>query len=161
MLVIVCGLAAGGLLSQAPEFAQQYSQRLGGRIDELARFVAQFERDAGRFGLTRAQAVEEFRRPGSPFLKSRGDDAALMIARYERYTAHKAQLDGAGPFARLAVLARDLEPDIGSATLRDFRPAVPVSTEGAVLAAAGFLGGGALAAALARLLRRRPRPARA
>ena len=39
---LLCGLAA----TQAPEFAQQYRQRLAGAVDELSRIVNQFDAEA-------------------------------------------------------------------------------------------------------------------
>ena len=44
------GLLGGLVASQAPEFGQQYRQRLGGAIDELNRVVARFDEDARRPG---------------------------------------------------------------------------------------------------------------
>ncbi len=40
-VAFVIGLLLGFALSQTPEFAQQYSQRLGGALDELQRIVQQ------------------------------------------------------------------------------------------------------------------------
>ncbi|ALK10286.1 DUF2937 family protein [Blastochloris viridis] len=140
---VVCGLA----LAQFPEFAQQYSQRLGGRLDELRGFVQRFDADAARAGLTRAEGLAEFVRPGSAFLRDRGADAAVMIRRFEAFDAAKTALDTAAPFERLAVFLRTYDREVGQATYADFRPAVPVTAEGAVHAGAGFLGG-VLAASL-------------
>jgi Protein of unknown function (DUF2937) len=38
------------LVGQAPEFAQQYAQRLGGAIEELQRIVDHFDDDSRRSG---------------------------------------------------------------------------------------------------------------
>jgi hypothetical protein len=46
-LALLIGIAA----SQVPEFAQQYRQRLGGAIDELARVIGEFDSDAARMNL--------------------------------------------------------------------------------------------------------------
>ena len=48
------GVLCGALASQAPEFAQQYRQRLGGALDELTAIVAQFDDDARRAEIGRA-----------------------------------------------------------------------------------------------------------
>jgi hypothetical protein len=45
------------LLSQAPEFAEQYRQRLGGAIDELTAIVSHFEEDSLRSGYDRRMAL--------------------------------------------------------------------------------------------------------
>ena len=153
IFAVVVGLALGGTLSQGPEFVQQYTQRLGGRLDELSRFVRQFDEDASRFGLARVQALEEFQKPGSAFINRRGLDAQAMIARHERYVAHKAELEQARPFGRLVEFARDFEPDVVEATFTDFEPGIPVTTEGAVLGGGGFLAGLLLAGSLWGLVR--------
>ena len=44
-VAFVIGLLLGFVLSQTPEFAQQYRQRLGGAVDELQRIVLQFDDD--------------------------------------------------------------------------------------------------------------------
>jgi hypothetical protein len=137
---VVCGLG----LAQFPEFAQQYSQRLGGRLDELRGFVERFDADAARAGLTREQGLAEFEKPGSSFLKDRGADAAFMIRRFAAFDTAKRALDTAAPFERLLVFVRTYDREVGQAAYADFRPAVPATLEGAVHAGAGFLGGVAL-----------------
>ena len=47
-MTMAFGLAGALTLSQAPEFAQQYRQRLGGALDELRRVVADFDADAAK-----------------------------------------------------------------------------------------------------------------
>jgi hypothetical protein len=54
------GLALGFALSQFPEYAQQYVQRLGGAVDELRIIVADFDRGAAEAGLTRDEALARF-----------------------------------------------------------------------------------------------------
>ena len=45
-LALAIGLVCGLLGTQAPEFAQQYRQRLAGAVDELSRVVATFDAEA-------------------------------------------------------------------------------------------------------------------
>lgn len=152
IVAVAIGLASGAGLSQAPEFVQQYNQRLGGHMDELSGFVSRFDADAAREGLSRDQALAEFVRPGSRFLTARGADASTMIRRYERISSQKAALDRARPFERLWVFSRDMDEDIARATWNDYRPAVPVTVEGAAHAGAGFLAGLLGAGLVGRLL---------
>ena len=56
-LGIVGGLALGLCLSQFPEYAQQYTQRLGGAVDELRIITSEFEVAAREAGLTLEQAI--------------------------------------------------------------------------------------------------------
>ncbi|WP_126400749.1 DUF2937 family protein [Blastochloris tepida] len=159
MLNRLFAFAAGALcaiaLAQFPEFAQQYSQRLGGRLDELRGFVERFDADAARAGLTREQGLAEFAKPGSTFLRDRGADAAFMIRRFEAFDATKTALDTAAPLERLAVFVRTYDREVGRAAFADFRPAVPATIEGAVHAGAGFVIGVALASLIFGVGRRR------
>jgi hypothetical protein len=65
----------------------------------------------------------------------------------------------AGPFARIALMVRDGDRDLMEAAYRDFEPAVPVTEEGLLSAAIGFVaiwGGILLLAGFIRSLRRPP-----
>jgi hypothetical protein len=162
VVALTVGLICGAALSQGPEFVQQYSQRLGGRIDELRGFVERFDADASAAGLSRIEALAEYQTQPSRFVTLRGQDAAATIVRYEAYLQHRAALREAGPFVRLWVFAREVEPDIAEATFADYEPAVPVTLEGAAHAGAGFLAGAFGAGLLGRAFAtRRRRIARA
>ena len=60
-LALIVGVVFGGAFSQAPEFAQQYRQRLGGALDELTAIVQRFDQDAARAGLDRRRAARTSR----------------------------------------------------------------------------------------------------
>ena len=60
IVVVAIAVSGGVLTSQSPEFAQQYRQRLGGAVDELARVVSNFERDAARSNMTVEEALQNF-----------------------------------------------------------------------------------------------------
>ena len=64
----VGALAGLALFSQAPEFAQQYRQRIGGAVDELRIVVADFDRDAATSQMTRDEALDELTGSGEPGL---------------------------------------------------------------------------------------------
>ena len=73
-----------GLVStQAPEFWQQYKQRLGGAIDELAAIVAQFDTDAAAQHLTQAQAIARLESDPDPLAQGRGVEIEHLIDRLE------------------------------------------------------------------------------
>ena len=141
LVAMVIAGAGAGSLSQFPEFVQQYSQRLAGRIDELQRFVQEFDRDAQRAGLTRQQAIEEYRLSESEFLGARQGRVADTIERYEGYQDAKARLQEAGPFGRLIVFARNYDGEIAGAAWEDYKPAVPLTMEGLVHAGGGLVAG--------------------
>lgn len=141
LFCLILALLGAGLFAQEPEFLQQYSQRLGGRIDELTRQTREFEARVQAFGLTRDDAIARFKANADPVVA--GEAAAreadlVLLARLER---QRANLQGGSDLSRLIALVGELDPDIARATSRDFRPAVPMTTEGLVFAMAGFIAG--------------------
>jgi hypothetical protein len=148
--------------SQAPEFAQQYRQRLGGAIDEVRNAVTQFDQDAASNGLDRGGAIERLRGNVDPLAKARGDAAAGSASRLERLTGQREAMNQSGAIGRILAIARDPDPQIARGTIETFEPAVPTTGEGVVVAGLGFLATYGLLRLLARPFRhfrRRPRPA--
>ncbi len=160
VLALAGGVSGAALLSQYPEFSQQYLQRLGGQIDALTVVVADFDASAAESGMTRAAALTELE--GSEFLSARQADMARTFARHERLLADRAALEAAAPLQRLLLPHRLSDAETFQGTWADYEPAVPLTVPGAVSAGAGFLAGWAAIAALLALLRlpfRRRRPA--
>ncbi len=149
-LALAGGLAGAACLSQYPEFAQQYVQRLGGTVDALAGVVADFDRTARNAGLTRDAALGELE--GTPFLDARQQDMTATFRRYERLSADLTMLRLAGPVERMTLPQRMADPATLSATWGDFRPAMPLTQAGGVAAAAGFSAGWLALAGLLRAL---------
>jgi hypothetical protein len=160
-LSTIVGIGLAVVLSQFPEYAQQYTQRLGGAVDELRIIAEEFEHAATEAGLSREAALERYAMTGDTFVEGRGRSMAQTIARYETLRLTLAEIQGATGWERFQSLPRYLDTDIGARALEDFRPAVPVTIEGFAYAAAGFLLGYLVTSALVRLLalpfRRRPR----
>lgn len=137
-LGLALGLLGGAVGAQGPEFAQQYSQRLGGTVDELRRMVSTFDTDAAATGNTRDTAVDRLRRNQDALVARRGEAARDDIARLQSLTAQQRALSEAGgPLGRLAALIRDPDMPLARATYQDYVPAVPTTADGLI---AGFLG---------------------
>jgi uncharacterized membrane protein YuzA (DUF378 family) len=145
-VTLVVGLAGGTLFSQAPEFAQQYRQRIGGAIDELRIIVDDFTKQAADHHLDRQQALDVYARSPDDFLRDRGLSMRSTLERYERLVTQQSDLGSAPPVAKPFVLMRDADEGIITNTWRDFVPGVPVSFAGLVWAAIGFLGSWIVAA---------------
>ena len=160
---LAVGLLGGVVASQAPEFAKQYRQRVGGAIDELNRVVTRFEADARATGQTRDGALGQLRSAPDRLVSLQGEAMRANIERRDRLERQRAAFVEAGPFQRLAVMMREADTDIARAAYRDFEPAVPVTNEGIVLGLIGFALGWALTRLLGMPLRRmffrRRRPA--
>ena len=163
-LAIIGGLALAMTLSQFPEYAQQYTQRLGGAVDELHVIAEEFDQAAAEAGLTRDAALERYAVTGDVFIEGRGRSMAQTIARYETLRLTLAEIQGATGWERFANLPRYLDTDIGARALEDYRPAVPVTIESFAYAAAGFVVGYLVISSAARffaLILRRRHPRRA
>ncbi len=157
------GLLGGVTASQGPEFAQQYRQRLGGAVDELRQVVQRFDTDAQVSGETRESAIARLRSNTDDFVSRQGAAMQANVERLGRLEAHRAAMMEAGSFSRIALLVRDGDTDILEAVSRDFEPAVPVTEEGLLSAAAGFIavwGGLLLLSGFLRSLFRRRRQQR-
>lgn len=129
------GAVAG---SQMPEFAQQYQQRLGGAIDEL-RIVAQhFDADAARAGLDRAGGLARLEKDAESFVRDRGRSARVSFERLATLESQQRAMDAPDLLSRSLALLKDYDPMIAKNAWARFRPALPLTLEGAIAALAGF-----------------------
>ncbi|TCS02138.1 DUF2937 family protein [Rhizobium sp. BK418] len=109
---LVVGLAGGTFFSQAPEFAQQYRQRIGGAIDELKIIVDDFTKQAADHHLDRRQALDIYARSPDDFLRDRGLSMCRTLERYERLVTQQSNLGAASLIAKPFVLLRDADEGI-------------------------------------------------
>ena len=121
-LAMIGGLAGAVVMSQFPEFTQQYMQRLSGARTELQVVTTGFELTAKAAGYTRDQMRRNF-------------------TRYERLDSAYLALKGTEPMARLAKVWHFRDTDLAKRTWEDFRPAIPVTADGLLCAGIGFVGG--------------------
>ena len=157
-LALAGGVCCAAVLSQVPEFSQQYTQRLSGAVDELSGIVAQFDADAEQVGMSRTEALNDLSK-GTAMAQARAESMGYVLARHDRLNAHLEQIRGTGPVGKLATGLQYLDPELARNTWDDFKPAVPVTVEGAAFGGAGFLGGyGLIALVLAGFGRMRRRP---
>lgn len=135
---VLC-VAGAITLSQAPEFFQQYLQRLGGHLDEARRALARFEVVARESGLTLTQLIEVTRaQPAAPVAKLGGVIAEAQTRVTELAQAEQA-LREAGIWSRPWVFMRHVDGEIARGTWEVFKPAVPVTAEGFCYAVTGML----------------------
>ncbi|MEL6957587.1 MAG: DUF2937 family protein [Pseudomonadota bacterium] len=144
--VLAGGVAGAAGLSQFPEYAQQYQQRLAGAVDALSVVVADFDRSATEAGLTRSEALDQM--TGTPFLENRQADMQRTFDRYAILNGLLVEMRNRGPFETLTLAPRLTDPDIARAAMHDFKPALPLTTTGAGFAGIGFLAGGLVVWAL-------------
>jgi hypothetical protein len=135
----VLAVAGAVLFSQAPEFFQQYLQRLGGHLDEARRILAQFEQAAGQAGLTLADYIRRTAANTDTAVARLADTMAAAAERVQSLQAAHDALRDASAWTRPFVFLRHLDWDIARGTLSVFKPAVPVTLEGGLYALAGML----------------------
>ncbi|MBZ8132175.1 DUF2937 family protein [Afifella sp. IM 167] len=151
--VVVMAIVGGLAGSQAPEFAQQYRQRLGGAVEEMQAVVADFDQDARRSGLDREEALDMYARSPDTFLHDRGSSMSALLARFSALVRQREELETADPALRPVVVLRRPDPRIVEGAWRQFELGVPVTTVGAIWTGIGVLVLGFLTWIVARVLR--------
>jgi hypothetical protein len=131
LIAVAIALLAGFPASQGPEFTQQYEQRLGGAIDELAHFAKDFDEDAARFGLDREAALRIMRKNSEPFIRQRATRMDEYVSRLDRLRRQQTALQQSDSFARVLTLAMDHDGPLASRTYEAYKLAF--SIEGLVL----------------------------
>ena len=152
MIAGIGGLALAIVLSQFPEYAQQYTQRLGGAVDELRVITEDFDRAAAEGGLDRATALGRYEASNDDFLAGRGSSMTATFQRYDQLSTTLARIQNADAIERLQSLPAYLDTDIGRRTLESYKPAVPVTMEGILYAGGGFILGYLVLSGLWRFL---------
>lgn len=135
---LLCVLGAV-LLSQGPEFMQQYLQRLGGHLNESQRQLVSYQDAAHKAGVPLAQFIDQTKAnpdAGVSHLGKVMSSAADRSASLQ--TAHDS-LRNASPWSRPFIFARHLDVDIARNTWSAYKPAVPVTVEGLLYALSGML----------------------
>lgn len=145
LTIAISAVLGLGIFSQAPEFAQQYRQRMGGAIDELRTVVEDFDRDAENSRMNRQSALDTLDRSDDRFLRDRSSSMRGTISRYERLAEQLRRLDAAGPLSRPLIVARNPDAQIAAAAWQSYEPALPLTAAGAGYGAAGALMLGLLA----------------
>jgi len=158
--LLLCGLAGALLLSQFPEFFQQYTQRLGGRLDELTSQVAALETRAAESGKDVPGYLRGFLLHRDIDVRREGLQLQALVQRRAALAASYQALTGAKRWWRIGRFAEHVDWKIAASTLEAYRPAMPVTPEAAVYTGTGFGAGAVVFLAVLGLLgpdRRRPR----
>jgi hypothetical protein len=143
-LALFFAMLFGIVCAQFPEYAQQYRQRLGGALDELNAIIARFDTDAAQNGLSEDQGVTHLRDNPDSLVRAQGNQMKDLITRRERLQRQAQTFTDDGSFKRVWELATQADPHIAWRAYQSFEPGVPVTSEGFVSAAIGFVIGGGL-----------------
>lgn len=154
-LALFLALLFGVGATQLPEFVEQYRQRLGGAIDELAANIARFDSDSAQQGLTETGGIDRLRANPDRFVQERGEQMQDNVQRLEMLRNAQTAFRTQGPVARLTTFATHYDQRVARGAWSDFEPAVPTSAEAFVLGLLGFLIGGGAVHVAGRPFRRR------
>lgn len=124
--------------SQAPEFMQQYLQRLGGRLDEARRQLAQFRHVAEQSGLTLDRLISQTSANADSAVAKLGGVMAGAVDRVHELESAQHAIRDASLWMRPFVFLHHVDHEIAVATWSIFKPAVPTTLEGFIYAALGM-----------------------
>jgi hypothetical protein len=125
--------------TQAPEFWQQYQQRLGGAIDELATIVSQFDSEATAQHLSESQAVNRLEANPDPLAQGRGAEMQRIVNRLARLRRGAAAFNSTNVISKWIALAETFDPTIAQRAYEAYQPAVPTTPDGFISGVIGFV----------------------
>lgn len=143
-LALCFAIFLGVAATQVPAFTQQYRQRLGGAIDELAVVVADFDADSAKAGMSEDEGIRHLADSPDPFVQARGTQMQTIVGRLRRLVAQRDGFDTAGPVGRIVMLAGDVDARVARHAYESFQPGLPASWDGVVAGCIGFTVGGGL-----------------
>ncbi len=136
--IIALSVLFAMLFSQAPEFTQQYLQRLAGTVEELGNIVRNFDEDSLRSGYDRSAALGVMRNNPERLVRDQATRMKENIARLNRLLEQQANMRDAGPLARFSAFIANIDGPLAQRTWQSYVPALPFSFEGIVFALIGF-----------------------
>ncbi|MEM1302716.1 MAG: DUF2937 family protein, partial [Pseudomonadota bacterium] len=139
ILAMVSGLLGAAGLSQFPEFSQQYLQRLAGMVDQLSAQVSDVDASAQALNMTRDEYLADLAQSRAGAQAS--DKAEGEIVLFDRLSPALDRLRESNAFERLLGAPAAMNLDLAGRTLQDYKPALPLTTEGAVFSVVGFFAG--------------------
>ena len=83
-VTLTSALVGCAVFSQAPEFAQQYRQRIGGAVDELKTVVTDFDKDAAGSEMSRGEALSALLDSAEKFTHERGLSMGRNVERFSQ-----------------------------------------------------------------------------
>jgi hypothetical protein len=135
---ILCVVGAV-VFSQAPEFMQQYLQRLGGHLAEARRQLAQFEELARQAGRTVQQLAAQYATNADPTVVGMGRLISETETRVGVLSASEVALRDASVWGRPFVFLQQIDWEIARGASGVYKPAVPTTLEGLLYSLVGVI----------------------
>ena len=137
-IFITFGVLCAAALTQVPTFHQQYMQRLGGHVDELAIQVDALDQRAEELGKDRYGYIRELVGSTETAAKSEGEHLLKLVTRHVVLSNSLKRLNTMPIYYVGAALVVEVQPEIAMGTLNSFKPAVPLTLAGLGYGVAGF-----------------------
>ena len=153
IFIIVFGIACGAVTTQAPEFMQQYTQRLGGWLDSYTKLVADLDARATQYDMSREDYIAALRTSPDPKVVAEANNIAQWpVFQKQLEDAHTA-ITEAPSWKKGLVFVQNMQRPLLEATYGIYKPGIPATGEGAAYGGAGFGAGAILAGILMLLLK--------
>ncbi|WP_425407303.1 DUF2937 family protein [Hwanghaeella sp.] len=137
-ILIAFGLLCAAALSQIPTFHQQYLQRLGGHVDELAQQVSAIDERAEKVDKQRYDYIRDLIGNSDASARQEGEYLLELVTRHVTLRNSLQRLETMPMLYIGGALLLECDPKIAFATLKNLKPAVPLTLAGAGYAIAGF-----------------------
>ena len=137
-ILIAFGLICAAALTQVPTFHQQYLQRLGGHVDELAQQVSAIDERAAKVDKTRYDYIRGLIGNSDRSAKQEGEYLLELVTRHVTLRNSLERLEAMPMLYLGGALVLECDPQIALATLKNLKPAVPLTMAGVGYGLAGF-----------------------
>lgn len=136
---LIAGVAGLAVFSQAPEFAQQYYQRLAGAVEELRIVVNDFDKEAQGQAMSREQALASLTGSKDGFAIARSKSMNKTISRFNSLDLQFQGMTNATPLLRPVEILKYPDSTILKGVWSIFKPAAPLSSSGLIYGGVGAL----------------------
>lgn len=137
-ILIAFGLLCAAALTQVPTFHQQYMQRLGGHVDELAQQVSAIDERAENVGKARYDYIRDLIGNTDASARQEGEYLLELVTRHVTLRNSLQRLSAMPMLYVGGALLLECDPKIALATFKNLKPAVPLSMAGLGYGLAGF-----------------------
>jgi hypothetical protein len=137
-ILIAFGLICAAALTQVPTFHQQYLQRLGGHVDELAAQVSAIDERAEKVDKRRYDYIRDLIGNADASARQEGEYLLELVTRHVTLRNSLQRLESMPMLYLGGALLLECDPKIALATLKALKPAVPLTMAGVGYGIAGF-----------------------
>lgn len=115
---------------QAPEFIQQYIQRLSGHVDESAHHLKQFQTIANmQFDGDLQRLIQHYLQNSDHAIKQTGQLAASLSERHQLLSDQLTNLQNYDYIEKLYYFTHQTNIEIAQATLKQYKMAIPLEPQ--------------------------------